>query len=596
MSNKLYDEASVQAIADAIRNKNGSQSTYKVSEMAAAVEAIPTGSTPVIEAKSITENGTYTAPSGVDGFSPVTVNVPSSSGIKVTSISRYSQPTKTTYKAGESMDLSGFAVTVTYSNGATRIVAYNNYPAFFSFSPLIFSAGNTSCTVKFSEDGYSATYSQSVTVTNYVESIAITTMPTKTSYIITESIDLSGMVLTGTRSNGATVALTGYTYTPTTADVSGTQSITISYVSDSGKTLTTSFNVAVSDVENPLSSIAITTPATKLSYTSGEAFNTTGMIITATFEDGSTSVVDNSKLTITPARLKTTDTSVEISYYYYGRTRTVTQSGVTVTGSDIDAVLNNNTWAAIASVDTEGANYWSVGDVKMTTLNGTACGVTFSNTQLGLFILGFNHNSDIEGTGITFGMFKTALTNGVDVCIQSSSGGTSMNTSSTSSGGWKNCAMRYTKLGSTDTQNGDASSATATNPISGTLMACLEEDLRAVMRPMTIYSDNIGGGDSSASNVTATVDYLPLLAEFEIHGTRTYANSAEQNYQKRYDYYTAGNSAVKYKSQAASSVAWWWCRSVWSSDGYNFCAVSSRGGADWHGANITGGVSAALRV
>ena len=32
--------------------------------------------TPVIESKSITENGTYTAPSGVDGFSPVTVNVP----------------------------------------------------------------------------------------------------------------------------------------------------------------------------------------------------------------------------------------------------------------------------------------------------------------------------------------------------------------------------------------------------------------------------------------------------------------------------------------------------------------------------------------
>lgn len=31
---------------------------------------------PVIEALSVTENGTYTAPSGVDGYSPVTVNVP----------------------------------------------------------------------------------------------------------------------------------------------------------------------------------------------------------------------------------------------------------------------------------------------------------------------------------------------------------------------------------------------------------------------------------------------------------------------------------------------------------------------------------------
>ena len=34
------------------------------------------GTAPVIEPLEVTENGTYTAPSGVDGYSPVTVNVP----------------------------------------------------------------------------------------------------------------------------------------------------------------------------------------------------------------------------------------------------------------------------------------------------------------------------------------------------------------------------------------------------------------------------------------------------------------------------------------------------------------------------------------
>ncbi|MBR2323256.1 MAG: hypothetical protein IKA54_06660 [Clostridia bacterium] len=34
------------------------------------------GGTPVIEEKTITENGTYNAPEGVDGFDPVIVNVP----------------------------------------------------------------------------------------------------------------------------------------------------------------------------------------------------------------------------------------------------------------------------------------------------------------------------------------------------------------------------------------------------------------------------------------------------------------------------------------------------------------------------------------
>lgn len=41
MAKKLYEEASVQAIADAIRAKNGGTATYKIGEMAAAVSAIP---------------------------------------------------------------------------------------------------------------------------------------------------------------------------------------------------------------------------------------------------------------------------------------------------------------------------------------------------------------------------------------------------------------------------------------------------------------------------------------------------------------------------------------------------------------------------
>lgn len=44
MSKKLYEESSIQDIANAIRNKNGSTSTYKVSEMAGAINDISVGS------------------------------------------------------------------------------------------------------------------------------------------------------------------------------------------------------------------------------------------------------------------------------------------------------------------------------------------------------------------------------------------------------------------------------------------------------------------------------------------------------------------------------------------------------------------------
>ena len=45
MAMKLYSDASVQAIANAIRTKNGASTQYKIADMAPAILAIPTGST-----------------------------------------------------------------------------------------------------------------------------------------------------------------------------------------------------------------------------------------------------------------------------------------------------------------------------------------------------------------------------------------------------------------------------------------------------------------------------------------------------------------------------------------------------------------------
>ena len=74
--------------------------------------------------------------------------------------------------------------------------------------------------------------------------------------------------------------------------------------------------------------------------------------------------------------------------------------------------------------------------------------------------------------------------------------------SNTNAGGWKGCDLRYDVLGSTNTNDGDATATTATNPVANTLMAALPSDLRAVMQPMTIYTDNTGGGSDNASYVT----------------------------------------------------------------------------------------------
>ena len=109
-------------------------------------------------------------------------------------------------------------------------------------------------------------------------------------------------------------------------------------------------------------------------------------------------------------------------------------------------------------------------------------------------------------------------------------------------------------------------------------MAALPSDLLAVMQPVTKYTDNTAnGGGNVASYITATTDYLFDLAEFEVFGSRSYANSYEQNYQLQYDYYKAGNSKVAYNHSAVSTAVRWGLRSPSCYTAYTFCSVATDG-------------------
>ena len=82
-----------------------------------------------------------------------------------------------------------------------------------------------------------------------------------------------------------------------------------------------------------------------------------------------------------------------------------------------------------------------------------------------------------------------------------------------------------------------------------------------------------------------------MLSEYEVQGTRSYANSAEQNSQAQYDYYKAGNSKVKYKHNATTTAALWWLRSVYADSSSYFCLVYTDGGASYYGAYRSWGVA-----
>ena len=161
--------------------------------------------------------------------------------------------------------------------------------------------------------------------------------------------------------------------------------------------------------------------------------------------------------------------------------------------------------------------------------------------------------------------------------------------------------MRYNILGSTNTQNGDATAATATSPKTNTLMSCLPADLRAVMRPMCVYTvcDLPSGAPvpGASASVTATIDFLPLLAELEIHGVLEWAYSSEKDKQTQYAYFKNGNSKVKYKHSSQSSTGIWWSRSLIKDFLTGcFCCVDSDGTATNTKASNSDGVAPMFKV
>lgn len=284
--------------------------------------------------------------------------------------------------------------------------------------------------------------------------------------------------------------------------------------------------------------------------------------------------------------------------------------------------LNDNAWSDISLASRTGvaSSVWAVGDTKAVELNGTV-GTLAVNTTLYAYILGFDHNlSNGESAGITFGTFKTAATDGVDVCLVDANYNTIKSGTKTFNmqhwgyynyGGWKGCDMRYDILGSTnvapsgygagavsgrvgyDPENYDIVNA----PVANTLLAAFPQELRSIMKPNTKYTDNVAGGSGHVeSNVTASTDYLWLLGAFEIFETTTSPNSYEAAKQARYQYYIDGGSRVKYRHSATTTAANWWERSPRYDGSSNFCRVITTGDAGGDMSYYSYGVGAAFLV
>ena len=395
-------------------------------------------------------------------------------GIEITS-----PPTKTTYNAGENIDLTGIAVTATFSDGSTKEVT--SECAFSPASGTVVYENNDKIAVSWTwENTITYQTTQSITVKRVLTGLSITTQPAKTSYYKGDTLDLTGMVATATFSSGATEDVTSLCTTSpasgTTLSTLGSQTVTVSYT-ENGVTKTASFTVSVS-------------------------------VKTVTWANG--------------------------------------------TDEEIVAMVEAADQGVINLSD-----YWAVGDIRtvqLSAMSATGVGESHAAQQVDLVLMhagGYDLNAAVA-SGRTKCSFVVGLKDSLTEAGY-------MNSSDTNSGSWNGSARR-----------------TWCNNV---FRNAIPSTLRAIFKQFkTVTAQTYNGSTNQTS-----VDYFALPAEREVFNSRSQSNPTEFNALFQLDYYKTASNKVK-RLGKTGRANFWWERSPCYSNSVDFCGVYSSGGASSGGA------------
>ncbi len=315
----------------------------------------------------------------VDGYLPYsgTVNVGETAvtmpikltPIKMTGISIKSLPTKTNYYTGDTLDTSGLTLTATYNSGKTETITSG-----FTCSPTTLNkAGTQAVTVTY--NGFTTKFNVSVTQTK-ATSLSVVTMPNKVSYFVGDTLDTTGLVLSEKYNNGDVKTITsGYTCTPTILDTAGTQTITVKYGNN-----TCTYTVDVTPVV--ATGVVVSTLPEKLSYFVGDTLDTSGLVLTESYNNGKTVMV-TSGYTCTPTTLDTAGTqTVTVTYGGHSCTFDVVVTPVIATEIIVSQMPSKLTYYTGDTLDTSGlvlTEVYNNGDT-VTVTSGYTCTPTTLDT------------------------------------------------------------------------------------------------------------------------------------------------------------------------------------------------------------------------
>ena len=281
------------------------------------------------------------------------------------SIAIKTQPTKTEYGYGDTIDLSNGKITITKANGDTEekeltdssVKVTETDGSTVDLTKVTFGKDNTATkTIKVTYDGKDTTYQ--IKVTNKITGIKMHTTP-KVQYNVNDAIDL-----TTNGSNPGEILVTRQTGTPSVVSikdvkvkVTGFDSskentklpLTVSYT-ENGETKTTTYNVSVKDTVTAISMKK--TPRTEYKY--NEPLDLSNGTITITKGSGTKdiAITENMVSGYDPTKLgkqtitityggKTTSYEVNVKDYVTGIS--ITPNAITGTYNDeLEALINEN--------------------------------------------------------------------------------------------------------------------------------------------------------------------------------------------------------------------------------------------------------------
>lgn len=212
-------------------------------------------------------------------------------------------PTKTKYIKGENFDPTGMVITAYYTDGTHQTVT--NYELIDNVN---LQTNQNVVRLSYTEDLITRTIAIPIRVTNDLIQLEIITPPTKTTYVAGEDFDASNMVVQATFEDGSLMEVNNYTLDNNYNLVKGQTYVTVLYTHDG---ITKSVHQTIT-VTNKVTGIMVSVPPTKTMYVPGQTFDSTGMVVSAIYENGASQAITG--YTIINGTIAEGQSNVTISY------------------------------------------------------------------------------------------------------------------------------------------------------------------------------------------------------------------------------------------------------------------------------------------